>query len=84
MIQNEQEMKQMIEQILRCEEEIGKSIIGQKAIIRQMIIAILTDGNVLLEGVPGVGITGVAFCDCFLFFCLRIGFNFLAASQRKK
>ena len=35
MIQNEQEMKQMIEQILRCEEEIGKSIIGQKAIIRQ-------------------------------------------------
>lgn len=57
MIQNEQEMKQMIEQILRCEEEIGKSIIGQKAIIRQMIIAILTDGNVLLEGVPGVGKT---------------------------
>lgn len=57
MIQNEQEMAQMIEQILRCEEEIGKSIIGQKAIIRQMIIAILTDGNVLLEGVPGVGKT---------------------------
>ena len=57
MIQNEQEMKQMIEQILHCEEEIGKSIIGQKAIIRQMIIAILTDGNVLLEGVPGVGKT---------------------------
>ena len=57
MIQNEQEMRQMIEQILRCEEEIGKSIIGQKAIIRQMIIAILTDGNVLLEGVPGVGKT---------------------------
>lgn len=57
MIQNEQEMAQTIEQILRCEEEIGKSIIGQKAIIRQMIIAILTDGNVLLEGVPGVGKT---------------------------
>lgn len=57
MIQNEQEMKQMIDQVLRCEAEIGKSIIGQKAIIRQMIIAILTDGNVLLEGVPGVGKT---------------------------
>lgn len=57
MIQNEQEMKQIIDQILRCEAEVGKSIIGQKAIIRQMIIAILTDGNVLLEGVPGVGKT---------------------------
>lgn len=57
MVQNEQEMQQIIEQITRCEEEIGKSIIGQKAIIRQMIIAILTDGNVLLEGVPGVGKT---------------------------
>ncbi|MBO5238879.1 MAG: MoxR family ATPase [Lachnospiraceae bacterium] len=57
MIQNQQEMEQIINQILQCEAEIGKSIIGQKAIIRQMIIAILTDGNVLLEGVPGVGKT---------------------------
>lgn len=57
MIQNEQEMQQIIQQVLRCEEEIGKTIIGQKSIIRQMIIAILTDGNVLLEGVPGVGKT---------------------------
>lgn len=57
MVQNEQEMQQIIAQITRCEDEIGKSIIGQKAIIRQMIIAILTDGNVLLEGVPGVGKT---------------------------
>lgn len=57
MIQNEQEMKQIISQVISCEAEIGKSIIGQKSIIRQMIIAILTDGNVLLEGVPGVGKT---------------------------
>lgn len=57
MVQNEQEMQQIIAQITRCEDEIGKSIIGQKAIIRQMIIAMLTDGNVLLEGVPGVGKT---------------------------
>lgn len=57
MVQNQQEMEQMVNQILQCEAEIGKSIVGQKAIIRQMIIAILTDGNVLLEGVPGVGKT---------------------------
>ncbi len=57
MVQNEQEMQQIIDTVLRCEAEIGKVIIGQKGIIRQMIIAILTDGNVLLEGVPGVGKT---------------------------
>lgn len=57
MVQNEQEMQQIIYQIQSCEEEIGKAIIGQKAIIRQMLIAILTDGNVLLEGVPGLGKT---------------------------
>ena len=50
-------MQQIIDTVLRCEAEIGKVIIGQKGIIRQMIIAILTDGNVLLEGVPGVGKT---------------------------
>ena len=47
MIQNEQELQQIIQQVLRCEEEIGKTIIGQKSIIRQMIIAMLTDRNVL-------------------------------------
>ena len=49
MVQNEQEMQQIIYQIQSCEEEIGKAIIGQKAIIRQMLIAILTDGNVQLH-----------------------------------
>lgn len=54
---SEQELKDMIEKINLCEEEIGKAIIGQKDIIRQTILAILADGNVLLEGVPGLGKT---------------------------
>ncbi len=57
MVQNEQEMQQIINQLRQCEQEIGKQIIGQQSIIRQMMMAILTDGNVLLEGVPGVGKT---------------------------
>ena len=48
---------EIIEKTLRCEQEIGKAIIGQKEIIRQVMLAILTDGNVLLEGVPGLGKT---------------------------
>ncbi|MGF7058969.1 AAA family ATPase [Brassicibacter mesophilus] len=39
------------------ENEISKAIIGQQDIIEQVIIAILCEGNVLLEGVPGLGKT---------------------------
>ena len=37
--------------------EIGKEIIGQKAIIEHMFIALLCRGHVLLEGVPGLAKT---------------------------
>ncbi|MDO5409435.1 MAG: MoxR family ATPase [Lachnospiraceae bacterium] len=56
-IQGEWQLKDMVEKVSRCEAEIGKAIIGQKDIIRQTILAILSDGNVLLEGVPGLGKT---------------------------
>lgn len=56
-MKKEEEVKEIIEKVRRCEEEIGKAIIGQKDIVRQVILAILTDGNVLLEGVPGLGKT---------------------------
>lgn len=47
----------MAEQIAACEKEIQKGIIGQSEIIRQVILAMLTGGNVLLEGMPGLGKT---------------------------
>ncbi|MDD6638669.1 MAG: MoxR family ATPase [Lachnospiraceae bacterium] len=43
--------------IMECEKEIGKGIIGQRDIIRQVMLALLTGGNVLLEGMPGLGKT---------------------------
>lgn len=39
------------------ETEIGKVIVGQHDIIRSSIICLLAGGNVLLEGVPGLGKT---------------------------
>lgn len=45
------------QRIAECEQEIGKGIIGQKEIIRQVMLALLTGGNVLLEGMPGLGKT---------------------------
>ena len=37
------------------ETEISHSIIGQKDLIRQVLIAMVAGGNVLLEGMPGLG-----------------------------
>ncbi|MDD3898562.1 MAG: AAA family ATPase, partial [Syntrophomonadaceae bacterium] len=39
------------------EEEIGRVMVGQREIIRQTLICLLAGGNVLLEGVPGLGKT---------------------------
>lgn len=37
--------------------EIQKDLIGQKDVVEQTVIAMIAGGNVLLEGVPGVGKT---------------------------
>lgn len=52
-----QEPAYMAQQIAACEAEIQKGIIGQREIIRQAMLAMLTGGNVLLEGMPGLGKT---------------------------
>ena len=57
MLTNEKELTDLIRKAALCEAEISKAIIGQKDIIRQTLLAILADGNVLLEGVPGLGKT---------------------------
>ncbi len=47
----------MAQRIAVCEREIQKGIIGQREIIRQVMLAMLTGGNVLLESMPGLGKT---------------------------
>lgn len=37
--------------------EVGKVIIGQKKLVESMLIGLLTDGHILLEGVPGLAKT---------------------------
>lgn len=41
----------------RIEDEIGKVIVGQEEILRDVLIAVVAGGHVLLEGVPGLGKT---------------------------
>jgi MoxR-like ATPase len=37
--------------------EVGKAVVGQDAVVSGLVIALLADGHVLLEGVPGVAKT---------------------------
>lgn len=45
------------EKVQAIREEIGKVIVGQNAMIDLLIVALLADGHVLIEGVPGVAKT---------------------------
>jgi MoxR-like ATPase len=44
-------------QALAMQDEIGKVIIGQRPVIESVVIGLLARGNLLLEGVPGLGKT---------------------------
>ncbi len=41
----------------RIREQIGREIVGQKDVIDHLLMALVTGGNILLEGVPGLGKT---------------------------
>ncbi len=43
--------------VAKVKEELAKDVVGQQDIIDNVLIAIVAGGNVLLEGVPGVGKT---------------------------
>lgn len=49
--------EEMSARIQSVKEEIGKFIVGQQETIDYTIYAILADGHVLLEGLPGLGKT---------------------------
>src|SRR5271170_5898482 len=46
-----------LEQILELKSRIAENIIGQEDVITKILIGLLTDGNVLLQGLPGLAKT---------------------------
>ena len=54
---NTEKIKMFSEKIVKIKEELAKDVVGQTEIIDGVITAIISGGNVLLEGVPGVGKT---------------------------
>ena len=58
MVQTDREsFEKVLETVSRIEAEVSRHMIGQKEVIRQVIICMLAGGNVLLEGMPGLGKT---------------------------
>ena len=53
----EQNLEKFSTQCKNIFEQIGRDVIGQKEVIEGAVIAMIAGGNVLLEGVPGVGKT---------------------------
>jgi MoxR-like ATPase len=43
--------------VTAIEQEVGKVIVGQQTLVRQLLITLLGGGNALLEGAPGLGKT---------------------------
>ena len=56
-MENTEKVKKFSQSIRRIKDELAKDVVGQQDIIDNVIIAIIAGGNVLLEGVPGVGKT---------------------------
>ena len=54
---NEKDIEQFGKQCASIFEQVSRDVIGQKEVVEGTIIAMIAGGNVLLEGVPGVGKT---------------------------
>ena len=53
----EENIKKFSEQCKNIFSQIERDVIGQKNVVEGVVIAMIAGGNVLLEGVPGVGKT---------------------------
>ena len=56
-MENTERVKQFSEKIAQIKTELAKDVVGQEDVIDNVIVAMIAGGNVLLEGVPGVGKT---------------------------
>ena len=49
--------ERLVEACRKVREQVGRVVVGQEAVIEQLLIAILARGHCLLEGVPGLAKT---------------------------
>ena len=54
---NRLDVSELQENVFKIKEQLQKVIVGQKDMLDLLIVALLSDGHVLIEGVPGVAKT---------------------------
>src|SRR6266446_8519292 len=50
-------LEHLLDALSRARAEIAKAVVGHRAVIDQLLIALICEGHVLLEGTPGIGKT---------------------------
>ena len=53
----EKSIEQFCKQCNRIFKEISRDVVGQQEVVQDAVVAMIAGGNILLEGVPGVGKT---------------------------
>src|SRR6187397_11527 len=70
--QQRTDLTDLSEAVISMRQQIKKIIVGQDEMVRLIITALLTDGHVLIEGVPGVAKTLTAKLAAR---CMNVGFS---------
>jgi MoxR-like ATPase len=55
--ENRINLSQIVDEVMQIRQEIGRVVIGQEVLVDMLLVSLLADGHVLLEGVPGVAKT---------------------------
>lgn len=71
------DLSQLYEAVMQMRTEIGKVIVGQEDMVKLIMAALLADGHVLIEGVPGVAktLTARLVAKCIALHFSRIQFT---------
>lgn len=54
---NAEQLSALLAKLSQVSQEVGKVIVGQEKIVKQLLVSILAGGHCLLEGVPGLAKT---------------------------
>jgi MoxR-like ATPase len=55
--ENRINITRIVDEVMQIKKEIGRIVIGQQHLVDMLLVSLLADGHLLLEGVPGVAKT---------------------------